>query len=156
METKGKTVDKKGRIDWSEMGIMIALLVMCVLFSVCTRSFLSVNNIVNIFRQISIVGICAVGMTMIILTGGIDLSVGSLIGLAAVVGALMMSHGVPVILAVLIVLVLGVCIGFLNGVCINYLRNPTNDHDFGYDDQYTRCCVCYFRWYACIWCARKL
>ncbi len=124
METKGKTVDKKGRIDWSEMGIMIALLVMCVLFSVCTRSFLSVNNIVNIFRQISIVGICAVGMTMIILTGGIDLSVGSLIGLAAVVGALMMSHGVPVILAVLIVLVLGVCIGFLNGVCINYLEIP--------------------------------
>lgn len=111
-------------IEWSNMGILLALIVMCIFFSVATSAFLSTNNIANIARQISIVGICAVGMTMVILTGGIDLSVGSLIGLSAVVSAVLMNNGVPVIAAVLITLVIGMLVGFLNGFCINVLQIP--------------------------------
>jgi ribose transport system permease protein/inositol transport system permease protein len=70
------------------------------------------------------VGICAVGMTMVILTGGIDLSIGSLIGLASSIAAVMMSGGSPIWLAVTVALVLGVAVGFVNSTCINYLRIP--------------------------------
>lgn len=112
------------KIDWSDAGILIALIAMAIFFSVSTKAFFSASNFSNIARQISIVGICAVGMTMVILTGGIDLSIGSLIGLAAVAGAKMMSAGTPVFAAVLAVLVLGLLVGAVNAACINGLRIP--------------------------------
>lgn len=117
-----KTNAKK--INWGDMGIILTLVAMLVFFSVVTKSFLSAKNFANIARQISITGICSVGMTMVILTGGIDLSISSLIGVTSAVAALMMSNGLPISLACLVSLVLGVAIGVVNATCINYLQIP--------------------------------
>ena len=119
-----KNVTKKKSIQWNDMGIILTLAAMIVFFSVFTKSFFSLRNFTNVARQISVTGICAVGMTMVILTGGIDLSVGSLIGLTSALAAVMMSNGCPIILAVLAALAVGVLIGFFNATCINYLYIP--------------------------------
>ena len=112
------------RFNWNDMGIILTLIAMIVFFSLSTKSFLSARNFTNIVRQISVVGICAVGMTMVILTGGIDLSIGSVIGLTSAIAAVMMSGGMPIWLAVLVALALGVVIGLANAACINFLRIP--------------------------------
>lgn len=112
------------KVNWGDMGIILTLIAMIIFFSVVTKSFLSAKNFANIARQISITGICSVGMTMVILTGGIDLSIGSVIGFTSAVAALMMSNGQPIILASLVSLVLGVVIGVINATCINYLQIP--------------------------------
>jgi len=114
----------KKKFNIGEAGILITLICMIIFFSIITKSFFSANNFANITRQISIVGICSVGMTMVILTGGIDLSIGSLIGLTSAVAAIMMRAGLPVILCVLTALALGILIGALNATCINYLEIP--------------------------------
>jgi len=119
-----KNISKKRNIKWNDMGIILTLVAMIVVFSVFTKSFFSLRNFTNVARQISVTGICAVGMTMVILTGGIDLSIGSLIGLTSALAAVMMKAGCPIILAVLAALALGVLIGFINATCINYLFIP--------------------------------
>ncbi|WRS30122.1 ABC transporter permease [Actinomycetaceae bacterium MB13-C1-2] len=106
-------------VDWGRYGIVAALVVLIVFFSVAAPSFLTVGNVLNILRQVSIVGICAVGMTFVILTGGIDLSVGSIVGVSAVVGAFLMASGTPVWLAILVVLGVGALAGALNGFLIS-------------------------------------
>ena len=121
METK---TSRKFQINWNDMGIILTLIAMIVFFSLATKSFLSARNFTNIVRQISVVGICAVGMTMVILTGGIDLSIGSLIGVSSAIAAVMMSGGSPIWLAASVALALGVAVGFVNASCINYLRIP--------------------------------
>ncbi|MCC6314830.1 MAG: ribose ABC transporter permease, partial [Thermomicrobiales bacterium] len=74
-------------------GIGVALVVLFVLASVLSPYFLQVGNLINVARQVSIIGIVAVGMTFVILTAGIDLSVGSILGLVAVVAASMLRDG---------------------------------------------------------------
>lgn len=115
---------RKLRINWNDMGIILTLIAMAAFFSTSTNSFLSARNFTNIVRQISVVGICAVGMTMVILTGGIDLSIGSVIGLTSAIAAVMMSGGSPIWLAALAALALGALVGFMNATCINYLKIP--------------------------------
>jgi len=110
---------KTKRIDWSKYGIFIALVLLIVIFSVAEPAFLRVNNIFNILRQVSIVGICAVGMTFVILTGGMDLSVGSVIGVSSVAAALLMSSGINPWIAVLVSIVVGALTGFINAFFIN-------------------------------------
>jgi ribose transport system permease protein len=114
----------KKNIDWSSVGILLSLLLMFTFFSIRSENFLSTNNMLNILRQISITGICAVGMTTVILTGGIDLSVGSVIGLSAVSCALMLSSGVPILLALLITFIIALGIGAVIATFINYVTIP--------------------------------
>lgn len=114
----------KSSVKWNDMGIIVTLLVMIVFFSCFTKSFFTLRNFTNVARQISTVGICAVGMTMVILTGGIDLSVGSVIGLTSAIAAVMMRNECPIILAVLAALAIGVLVGAFNATCVNYLLIP--------------------------------
>lgn len=108
----------------SQYWIFIALLVLIIAFSLLSDSFLTQINILNILRQVSIIGICAVGMTMIILTGGIDLSVGSMIGVAGMACALMLQADVHPILAVGGTLIMGLGFGAFTGVLINKIHIP--------------------------------
>jgi ribose/xylose/arabinose/galactoside ABC-type transport system permease subunit len=108
----------------SQYWIFIALIVLVIAFSLLSDSFLTKVNLLNILRQVSIIGICAVGMTMIILTGGIDLSVGSMIGVAGMACALMLNAGVPPIIAVVGTLGIGLAFGGLTGLMINKIRIP--------------------------------
>ena len=121
---KEKMNANKKKIEWNNMGIIIALAVMVIFFSFSTTSFLTPNNLANIARQISIVGICAVGMTCVILTGGIDLSIGSLIGVVVVTCAALMSNGVNPVLVVFIGFAIGIVIGIINATCITCLKIP--------------------------------
>jgi len=110
---------KKRTVDWSRYGILFAWIALIIVFSLAENSFLSIKNIFNILRQVAIVGICSVGMTFVILTGGMDLSVGSVIGVSAVGGAIMMSSGFPPIIAVSVALIIGMTSGFINAFFIN-------------------------------------
>ncbi len=111
-------------IDWSSAGILVILAVMVLMFGVINPRFFSSKNVGNILRQISIVGICAVGMTAVILTGGIDLSVGSVIGITAVTGAMMMSAGIPIPVSILLVMGIGATAGAFNAFCVNIFGIP--------------------------------
>ena len=105
-----------------EIGILGALLLMLLVLTICIPQFRDIQNITNITRNFSFVGIVAMGMTCVILTGGIDLSVGSVWGMTAVVVAYLLTHGFPVPLAILISLLAAAGIGLLNGLCITQLK----------------------------------
>ncbi|MEP6515530.1 ABC transporter permease subunit [Microcoleus vaginatus] len=105
-------------------GILPILLAICVIFSLVTPNFLSLGNLINVIRQASINIVLATGMTFVILTGGIDLSVGSILGVTAVVGVLVSL--VPGLgwFAVPAALIAGVFLGLLNGSLVAYLGLP--------------------------------
>ena len=69
---------------FGKFGIVIILILLCALFAALNPAFISLNNIINILRQVAINGIIAVGMTMVLVTGGIDLSVGAVAGIGTV------------------------------------------------------------------------
>ncbi len=97
-------------------GTFVALIFLIIGLSFLSSSFLSPRNLTNLVRQVTINGIIAVGMTMVILLAGIDLSVGSIVGLAAVVVTLLMQSGLSMWLAIIVTLVaVGGVFGFFNG-----------------------------------------
>jgi D-xylose transport system permease protein len=87
-----------------ENGTLVALVVLMIIFSFWDDAFLTPRNLTNLARQTTIVGIIAVGMTLVIIINGIDLSVGSIVGLSAIVVTLLMQSGVNVWAAILITL----------------------------------------------------
>ncbi|MBC7959318.1 MAG: ABC transporter permease, partial [Vallitaleaceae bacterium] len=87
-------------------------------------AFLTQANIFNILRQVAVVGIAAVGMTFVMLTGGIDFSVGSIIGVSGIITASLMVAGVHPVLAVVIALLCGAVMGFFNALIINKFKVP--------------------------------
>lgn len=98
------------------LGILIGLLALCIIISIINPNFLSSNNLLNVLRQTSTNLYLALAMTMIIILGGIDLSVGSIMAVTGVVTTLMIAtFGAPVFIAVLAGLFVGLLIGALNG-----------------------------------------
>lgn len=103
----------------SSYGVFIVLILMVILFSFTAPHFFELNNFFNVARQICTLGIGAVGMTVVMITGGIDLSVGYQISLVNVTCAwLMVNLNMNPALAILCGIVLGTAIGFINGVII--------------------------------------
>lgn len=104
---------------------LIALVVLAVALALVDPTFATARNLSNVARQITIVGIIAVGMTLVILIAGIDLSVGSVVGVAAVVVTLLMQYGLAAWIAVPVTLVIvGGLVGFWNGFWIAQYRIP--------------------------------
>ena len=97
---------------------LVGLLVLVTIVTILSPSFLSTKNIFNILRQTSVNGIIAAGMTFVILTGGIDLSVGSILAISGAVCASLLASGQNIIIAVLAALIIGAMVGFLNGFII--------------------------------------
>jgi len=106
-------------------GILIALLVLCVFFSVMNEHFMTERNINNILQQIAVVAIAAFGMTWVILLGDIDLSIGSAIAVAGMVGAQVLALGWGFPAAILLSLLAGAVLGGLNGVMVAKLGLPS-------------------------------
>ncbi len=102
----------------SEYGVFIALLILVVIISAISPEFRQPGNFLNLLRQASFNGLIAFGMTCVILSGGIDLSVGSTFALSAIVCAEMIGHGVPVIVAVPVALLVGVALGLISGLLV--------------------------------------
>src|SRR5699024_7872363 len=86
--------------------------------SVLNSNFLQVSNLVNLLRQLIINGFIALGMTYVILTGGIDLSVGSTLAFTSAIFAGLIQNGMNSILAILIAIALGAVLGFVNGLLV--------------------------------------
>jgi simple sugar transport system permease protein len=105
-----------GRIRWSDqLGLTIGLIVLIIVFANQAPNFLTWDNLTNILQQSSYVGIIACGMTLVILAGEIDVSVGSATALAGVVLAILLDDGVTWPLAVLLTLLIGMSIGVFAG-----------------------------------------
>jgi ribose transport system permease protein len=107
-----------------ETGIISALAIMVVGLSFFAPDFASPNNLLNDSRNFSFVGIVVLGQAMVMITGGIDLSVGSVWGLAAVSSAAFMNAGFGPILSCILALLISAAIGLFNGLCVTKLRMP--------------------------------
>jgi ribose transport system permease protein len=105
-------------------GMLPVLILICVLFAVLTPNFLTENNIINVVRQASINIVLAAGMTFVILTGGIDLSVGSVLGLTAVIAVVVSLVPSLSWAAIPAALLAGLVIGVLTGMIVAYLGLP--------------------------------
>ena len=103
----------------SKYGVLMVFVLMFMVFSFCAPNFTNVKNLLNVSRQINTLGICSVGMTLLLIAGSIDLSLGYQLSLINVFCAFMMvKQGMPMVPAILLSLLLGVAIGFVNGVII--------------------------------------
>lgn len=106
-------------------GTLVALVILGIFFSFIDEAFFTPRNLTNLARQTTIIGIISVGMTMVIIINGIDLSVGSIVGLAAIVVTLLMQAGVAVWLAIFITLLTaGILIGLWNSYWIAHYNIP--------------------------------
>lgn len=125
MESKKKT-DRRAatRKLIRDLGILPVLVLIIVMFSLATDTFMTGNNLVNIFRQASINIVLAVGMTLVILTGGIDLSVGSILATTAVIGVMTSLNPALQWGTVLFPLLIGLAVGLINGVLVAYVKLP--------------------------------
>ncbi|MDF2040752.1 MULTISPECIES: ABC transporter permease [unclassified Pantoea] len=103
-----------------DAGTLIGLLIIVVTFSFLSPVFFTLPNLLNILQQSSINALIALGMTLVIISGGIDLSVGPTAALSAVLGATLMTLGVPVPLAILATLGVGAVCGLFSGSLIAY------------------------------------
>lgn len=105
-------------------GLLLVYLVLIIGLSLLSNRFLTSSNQINVLRQATINGIISVGMTLVILTAGIDLSVGSVLALSAVIGADLLKRGIPVPVAVLAALGVGGLAGLVNGIIITRGKIP--------------------------------
>jgi ribose transport system permease protein len=106
-------------------GPLLGLVVLVAVLALLSPFFLTVNNISNVLQQIAVLAILALGATAVIITGGIDLSVGSVLALAAAVAAWSFAVvGLPMVVAVLVALVVGAAAGLVNGLLITGARLP--------------------------------
>ncbi|MDO5678320.1 MAG: ribose ABC transporter permease [Propionibacteriaceae bacterium] len=109
---------------WDKVGIIAVLLVLIIVMAIFADNFLSIDNGLNVARAVSINAILAAGMTMIIITAGIDLSVGSILAVSGVTGVLLFTAGVPTPLALLGGIAAGALSGFINGALVAWLALP--------------------------------
>jgi len=110
--------------NWREFNVVLAVIILSAILTASSDVFLTTANLFSVMRAFSLVAIMAIGETMVILTGGIDLAVGSTMGLAGLMTALLIQAGHPVSLAVLAGLLSGILVGLANGVMITGLRLP--------------------------------
>ena len=102
---------------YKKFGIYVFLVAVVIIFSIIAPNFLSVANLINILRQVSIFGIVVIGVTMVMIGGGMDLSVGGIMAVVGMVmGYCMVNVGLPIPVAVIIGIALGVAFGAINGV----------------------------------------
>jgi ribose/xylose/arabinose/galactoside ABC-type transport system permease subunit len=134
--------EARGRLDrlsvMNRFGALIFLIVLCVVFAILEPAFLSPINIFNVLRQVSIYGLLAIGMTFVILTGGIDLSIGALLALSGLIGAAVykggtnllsagtagQAEGFGLLAAFAAAILVGLTGGLVQGVAVSKLKVP--------------------------------
>lgn len=103
---------------------VLILLVICIFATILSPSFLSVTNLFNVFKQITVAGVVGCGMTFVILTGGIDLSVGSILGLSGVLAAGVLESTGNTAFAIALALAVGILCGAVNGFFVSFCEIP--------------------------------
>lgn len=111
----------KNEINLKSFGLIFVILGIVIIMSFISPVFMTQKNIINIIRQISINGIIAVGMTFVILTGGIDLSVGSVVAMTSVIIGYLLGIEVPWIIACTVGVLVAIAFGIFNGIMVAYI-----------------------------------
>jgi ribose transport system permease protein len=109
---------------WQRLGPLVGLLLLCISLAIASPHFLTVDNLLNVLRQSAINAILGLGQLIVIITAGIDLSIGSVMGVCNVVVAMLLRAGWHPVAACVAVLVLGSAIGLVNGLLLTRLRLP--------------------------------
>lgn len=115
---KSDCMNNKTKSILNKMRPLIGLIVFSIIISIMSPRFLTSSNLLNVFRQTSINAIIAAGMTFVILTSGIDLSVGSTLGFSGAVAASMLANGQSALLSILVAIGIGALAGIFNGIII--------------------------------------
>jgi ribose transport system permease protein len=100
----------------------LSLIVLFTALSIASPYFLTANNLASVARQTAVFNTMALGMTIVVISGGIDLSVGSILGLSGLMGTMAMERGFPIVMGILIGIGVGTACGLLNGVLVTRLR----------------------------------
>ncbi len=108
-----------------ELGMVVVVIITALIFTALDPRFISVRNVANIASQISFLAVLAVSMTYVIISGEIDLSIGSMVGLCGVIFGLTAATGVDVSLAMVVTLIAGIGLGAVNGLLSVVLRVPS-------------------------------
>ena len=111
-------------LEFQELGILTPLVAFSVFVGLTHPVFFSVDNLLNIAREVAFIGVMACAMTFVLVSGGIDLSVGSVLDMSGILTALSLVNGVPVVPAVIIGIAAGTFCGLLNGLAVVRLRIP--------------------------------
>ena len=124
--TTGAIWETNPALSWlrRNLGPMIALLFLCVALSVTTDTFLVSNNLLSVLRNVCVNCLIAFGLTCVLIGGGIDLSVGSVVAAAGVIAVRLANAGLPVFICVLVALLFGAAIGLFNGYVISHTTLP--------------------------------
>src|SRR5919199_808616 len=113
-----------GDVFGRDAGGLIVLLILFGAMTLASSEFLTGDNLANLARQVAVFGIIAVGQLLVILTAGIDLSVGSVLGLTGCISAELLVHGWGIVPAILVGLLVGAAIGVFNGALVAYVKLP--------------------------------
>ncbi|QQM33161.1 ABC transporter permease (plasmid) [Martelella lutilitoris] len=113
-----------GQAQFHRLSALMTLVLLIIGFGLANQAFFSVNNGLTVLLQTSVIGLLGIGMTMVIITGGIDLSVGSVLALSGVITAMSVKAGLPVAPAMLVGVTAGALCGAFNGFVITRLRIP--------------------------------
>src|SRR6516162_7230238 len=106
-------------------GPLIGLVALCIIFSFATSAFLSFRNLLNVLDQVTVLGILSIGMTAVIILGGIDLSVGSVLAFSMMImGWLSHDMNLPLAIASVLALLIGALCGWVNGLLVTRARLP--------------------------------
>ncbi len=126
LKEERKQLDIKSNIGeyLQRFGIFIALFIMCAYLSIASPHFLTGSNLANVLLQSSINAILALGVTFVIISGGIDLSLGSVLALSGVVMGVILKNSGNIPIAIIAALLIGVLCGFTNGIFITRLNLP--------------------------------
>lgn len=114
----------KRSLQWQKLGAIAGLVLLTAVFAASSPAFLQVNNLLNIALQTSVIAIIAIGQTYVVITGGIDLSVGALAALSGVITADLLTSGLPMPIAILAGLIGGTLCGVINGLLVTYGNIP--------------------------------
>lgn len=117
-------INLRRRFDVNKYVVLIVLIIVIIGLAIINPQFISLDNILNILRQVSITGLIAVGMMMVIITGGIDLSVGAMVGLCSVIGCNYCHPGQNWIVGIIIGIFIGGLWGFIVGLIVSFLNLP--------------------------------
>lgn len=114
---------KKKKIDLGNMSALVVLIVLCLFLSIIQPAFRTGSNIINILQQVTVIAVLALGESLVIFLGRIDISVGSIVALAGIImGKIIIEAGLPSICGIIIALALGAACGCFNGVMIAKFR----------------------------------
>lgn len=116
---------KKMRANIQNSGIFLAFIILLIVFSLANSNFFTVGNISNIIVQCAIIAVVGIGQTLVIISGGIDLSVGSIVSFIGIATGLLLQKNVSLPLAIGIALLIGALIGLISGLVITYGQVPS-------------------------------